>query len=66
MLYYQDGVHLKTLNFQDVKEIQGIPTAMIMFMENHLEESQTTMRILEMEYNVVFEQEFFTERNLKK
>jgi hypothetical protein len=39
---------------------------MIMFMENHLEESQTTMRILEMEYNVVFEQEFFTERNLKK
>jgi hypothetical protein len=66
MLYYQDGVHLKTLNFQDVKEIQGIPTAMIMFMENHIEESQTTMRILEMEYNVVFEQEFFTERNLKK
>ena len=66
MLYYQDGVHLKTLNFQDVKEIQGIPTAMSMRMENHAEDSQTTMRILEMEYNVVFEQGFFTERNLKK
>jgi hypothetical protein len=66
MLYYQDGVHLKTLNFQDVKKIQGIPTAMSMRMENHAEDSQTTMRILEMEYNVVFEQGFFTERNLKK
>ena len=66
MLYYQDGIHLKTLHFQNVEDVQGIPTAMIMFMENHLEESQTTMRILEMEYNVVFEQEFFTERNLKK
>jgi hypothetical protein len=66
MLYYQDGVHLKTLNFQDVQEIQGIPTAMSMRMENHVEDSQTTMRILEMKYDIVFEQEFFTERNLKK
>jgi hypothetical protein len=66
MLYYQDGIHLKTLNFQDVKEIQGIPTAMSMFMENHVEESQTTMRILEMKYDVIFDDGFFTERNLKK
>ncbi|MBC8257225.1 MAG: outer membrane lipoprotein-sorting protein [Candidatus Marinimicrobia bacterium] len=66
MLYYQNGVHLKTLNFQDVKKIQGIPTAMRMLMENHLEDSKTTIRILEMEYNVIFDREFFTERNLKK
>jgi len=66
MLYYQDGVQLKTLYFQDVQEIQGIPTAMSMRMENHLENSKTTMRILEMEYNVIFDQGFFTERNLKK
>lgn len=66
MLYYQNGVHLKTLNFQDVKKIQGIPTAMRMLMENHLEDSKTTIRILEMEYNDIFDREFFTERNLKK
>ena len=66
LLHYQDGILLKTLHFQDVQNIQGIPTAMSMRMENHAEDSQTTMRILEMEYNVVFEQGFFTERNLKK
>jgi hypothetical protein len=65
-LYYQHGDHLKTLNFKDVKEIQGIPTAMSMRMENHVEDSQTTMRILEMKYDVVFDEGFFSERNLKK
>ena len=49
-----------------MQDIQGIPTAMSMRMENHAEDSQTNMRILEMEYNVVFDEEFFTERNLKK
>ena len=66
ILYYQNGDHLKTLNFKDVKEIQGIPTAMIMHMENHLEDSQTTMKILEMKYDVKFDDGFFSERNLKK
>ena len=66
MLYYQDEILLKTLHFQDVQDIQGIPTAMSMRMENHAEDSQTTMSILEMEYNVVFDEGFFTERNLKK
>ena len=66
ILYYQNGDHLKTLNFKDVKEIQGIPTAMSMRMENHVEDSQTTMRILEMKYDVVFDEGFFSERNLKK
>jgi len=66
ILYYQNRDHLKTLNFKDVKEIQGIPTAMSMRMENHVEDSQTTMRILEMKYDVVFDEGFFSERNLKK
>ena len=66
ILYYQHGYHLKTLNFKDVQEIQGIPTAMSMHMENHVEDSQTTMRILEMKYDVVFDEGFFSERNLKK
>ena len=64
--YYKDGEHFKTLKFRDVKDIQGIPTAMIMHMENHIEDSHTTMKILEMKYDVKFEEDFFTERNLKK
>ena len=66
ILYYQDDMHLKTLHFQDVHDIQEIPTAMSMLMENHVEGSQTIMSILEMEYNVDFDEGFFTERNLKK
>ena len=66
ILYYQDDMHLKTLHFQDVHDIQEIPTAMSMLMENHVEDSQTIMSILEMEYNVDFDEGFFTERNLKK
>jgi len=64
--YFQDGGHLKTLRFSDVINIQGYPTAKSMIMENHIEKSKTQMRILEMDYNVKFEKDFFTERNLKK
>ena len=47
-------------------EIQQYPTARVMTMENHVEQSQTQIRILAMEYNVQFEEGFFTEQNLKK
>jgi len=64
--YFKKGEHFKTLTFKDVIDIQGFPTAKIMHMENHVEDSQTTMKILEMKYDVKFEKGFFTERNLKK
>ena len=64
--YFHDSEHVKTLTFSDVVELQGYPTAQAMTMVNHLEESQTMMRILDMEYNVQFGEEYFTERNLKK
>ena len=64
--YFKKGEHYKTLTFKDVEDIQGIPTAMIMHMENHIEDSETTMKILEMKYDVNFDDDFFTERNLKK
>ena len=64
--YFENEEHSKTLSFKDVNEIQGIPTAGTMLMENHAEGSQTTMRILEMKYDIVFDDNFFTERNLKK
>ena len=62
----QDNENVKTLTFSDVVELQGYPTAQTMTMTNHIEESQTQMRILDMEYNVQFDGGFFTERNLKK
>ena len=64
--YFKNGGHSKTLTFKDVKDIQGVPTAMVMHMENHIDDSHTTMKILEMKYDVKFEEDFFTERNLKK
>ena len=64
--YFKKGEHFKTLTFKDVIDIQGLPTAKIMHMENHVENSQTTMKILEMKYDVKFKGDFFTERNLKK
>ena len=33
--YFKDDEHFKTLIFKDVKDIQGVPTAMIMHMENY-------------------------------
>ena len=64
--YFAKDSHLKTLFLEDIKTISRIPTAMTMRMVNHLEKSNTTMRILEMDYNIEFEADFFTERNLKK
>ena len=64
--YLQNGELIKTLTFTNVVNLQGYPTAQIMTMANHVEESQTQMRILDMEYNVQFDEGFFTELNLKK
>jgi len=66
IFYYQDDIHLKTLHFQDIQHIQGIPTAMSMRMENHAENSHTTITILDIKYNVIFNEGFFTEQNLEK
>ncbi len=66
ILYFEDDVHVKTLEFKEIKEIQKYPTAQRMVMINHAEGSQTDMRILNMEYNLEFEAGFFSERNLKK
>ena len=43
---------------KDVQYIQGVPTPMIRNMKNHLENSHTTMHILNMKYDVKFETNF--------
>ena len=57
---------LKTLIQYDIKEIDGIPTATKMVMYNKQENSQTSIEMLEVKYNVVLDDSLFTERNLQR
>src|SRR5665648_788237 len=57
---------LKTLIQYDIKEIDGIPTATKMVMYNKLENSQTSIEMLEIKYNVELDDSLFTERNLQR
>ena len=57
---------LKTLIQYDIKEIDGIPTAIKMVMYNQQENSQTSIEMLEVKYNVVLDDSLFTERNLQR
>ncbi len=64
--YEEDNDLLKILYLKDIEKIQGIPTAMKMVMENQHDNTKTTMEYETVEYNVEFQNDFFTERNLKK
>ncbi|NQT97913.1 MAG: outer membrane lipoprotein-sorting protein, partial [Candidatus Marinimicrobia bacterium] len=57
---------LKTLIQYDIKKIDGIPTATKMVMYNKLENSQTSIEMLEIKYNIELDDSLFTERYLKK
>jgi hypothetical protein len=56
----------KTLLMSDIKEIEGVPTAMQMTMKNHLEGTETTMQTLSISYSWEPPDNFFSERELKK
>ena len=57
---------LKTLIQYDIKNIDGIPTATKMVMYNKLEDSQTSIEMLEIKYNIELDDSLFTERYLKR
>ena len=57
---------LKTLIQYDIKNIDGIPTATKMVMYNKLEDSQTSIEMLEVKYNIVLDDSLFTARNLQR
>jgi len=57
---------LKTLIQYNIKEIDGIPTATKMVMYNKQENSQTSIKMLEIKYNVELYDSLFTERNLQR
>ena len=56
----------KTMLMSDIKEIEGVPTAMIMKMINHSEGTETTMQTLSITYDWQPPENFFSERELKK
>ncbi|HER24949.1 MAG TPA: outer membrane lipoprotein-sorting protein [Candidatus Atribacteria bacterium] len=57
---------LKTLIQYDIKNIDDIPTATKMVMYNQLENSKTSIEMLEVKYNVELDDSLFTERNLQR
>ena len=57
---------LKTLIQYNIKNIDGIPTGTKMVMYNKLEDSQTTIEMLEIKYNIELDDSLFTERYLKR
>jgi len=56
----------KRLVQNDIRIIDGIPTAMKAIMTNKNDNTQTEMELLEVRYNVKLTDEMFTERALKK
>ncbi len=64
--YDEEGTHTKVLRLADIQVIEGIPTAMHMVMENLVDRTSTWMETIEITYDVTFDDDFFTERNLKK
>ncbi len=65
--YHEDDAkyHLKRLVCSDIREIDGIPTAMKVVMHNKEDNTQTSMEIVEMKYGVELADGLFTERGLK-
>jgi len=57
---------LKRLVQYDIKEIDGVPTGMKMVMYNKEDNTQTSMEMVEVKYNVPIKDEMFTERGLRK
>jgi outer membrane lipoprotein-sorting protein len=57
---------LKTLIQYDLKEIDGIPTATKLVMYSQQENSQTSIEMLEIKYNVELDDNLFTARSLKR
>jgi len=67
--YYDEDVPakwLKRLMQYNIQLIDSIPTGMKMVMYNKQDNSQTSMEILECQYNVKLNDNMFTERSLKR
>lgn len=57
---------LKRLIQSDIKDVDGVPTPMNIVMYNRQDNTQTSMTMSEIKYNIPMEDAMFTERGLKK
>ncbi|MFH1852113.1 MAG: outer membrane lipoprotein-sorting protein [Candidatus Neomarinimicrobiota bacterium] len=64
--YDENATFTKSLLLENIRLIDGIPTPFKMTMKNNLENTQTVMEYVEVTYDITFEDDFFSERNLKK
>jgi outer membrane lipoprotein-sorting protein len=67
--YYDEDdptYHIKRLVQNDIRVIDGIPTAMKVVMSNVNDNTQTEMELLEVQFNIPLDDKMFTERELKK
>ncbi|NQT96896.1 MAG: outer membrane lipoprotein-sorting protein [Candidatus Marinimicrobia bacterium] len=64
--YDEGGTFTKSLLMEDIRNIEGFLTPFTMTMKNHLENTQTVMEYVEVTYDITFDKNFFSERNLKK
>lgn len=64
--FNEDNVREKTMFMNDIRDVDGIPTAHSMVMKNHLEGTQTEMNVVEMSYDWTPPPGFFSERNLRR
>lgn len=65
--YYDDEDYIeKSLEMDDIRGVEGVPTAFSMKMVNHEEGSETIMKTLSTTYEWTPPNNFFSERTLKK
>ncbi|MCK5521383.1 MAG: outer membrane lipoprotein-sorting protein, partial [Candidatus Marinimicrobia bacterium] len=62
--YDEKGELLKMLHLENIKDIQGVLTPMVMRMENVLDKTETIMEYINIDYSVKLKESFFNERNL--
>ncbi|MFQ6674044.1 MAG: outer membrane lipoprotein-sorting protein [Fidelibacterota bacterium] len=65
---YYDGKSdlIKSLFLEDIRIVEGIPTAMRMVMKNRKDDTETVMETLSVTYGWEPPRDFFSERNLKR
>ena len=65
--YYDDKDYIeKSLEMEDIRGIEGVPTAFTMKMVNHAEGTETIMKTLSTTYQWTPPDNFFSERTLKR
>ncbi len=64
--YTHNNMHEKTMIFENIEVVEGIPTAKKMIMRDLTKGSETVMTVKEITYHWTPPKGFFSERNLRK